>query len=161
VRVVDTTAPQVTCPTDVITEATASDGAVVFFGPPVTRDEVSAVTTTLSAASGSTFALGTTTVQVMAQDAAYNSASCTFKVTVQDPTAPQLECPESVVEEATSPDGALVVFAAPVTSDLVSTPIVTTSQPSMSALPLGNTTVDVSARDAAENKTTCSFVVRV
>jgi uncharacterized protein (TIGR03382 family) len=161
VHVVDTVAPQVACPADVFTEATASDGAVVNFSPPNTADAVSAPTITLSAASGSTFALGTTTVVATAVDAANNVATCTFTVTVQDTTAPLLACPADVVEEATGPEGALVMFPVPMSTDFVSTPTVTLSRKPMTPFPLGDTTVEVSSADAVGNESSCSFHVTV
>ena len=48
------------------------------------------VAITYSAASGSTFAIGTATVTATATDDAGNTATCTFDVTVVDTTVPTI-----------------------------------------------------------------------
>jgi MYXO-CTERM domain-containing protein len=162
VRVVDTTAPALICPESLMVEAADASGALVSYPDATATDAVtSPLTLSYSAITGATFTLGTTTVVASATDAANNTGTCSFTVTVLDTTAPQLECPVNIVEEATSSDGALVTYPAPVTSDLVSTPTVTLSPASMTQFALGDTTVEVSAEDAAGNATECSFTVKV
>jgi MYXO-CTERM domain-containing protein len=161
VTVKDTTPPAVTCPVDVLAEATSGAGAAVSFGAPVANDPVSTPVVTLSKESNTVFALGTTKVTATARDAANNTATCTFNVIVADTTPPELLCPESVVAEATSSEGALVTYTEPAATDLVGTPTVTISSPSMSAFPLGDTEVEATASDAAGNRATCTFTVSV
>ena len=83
VSVRDTTAPSVNCPADIVAAAApgASSAAVNF--QITANDTVSAVTVTSSPASGSAFAVGTTTVSVTAKDAAGNTSTCSFNVTVR------------------------------------------------------------------------------
>jgi hypothetical protein len=54
----------------------------VNFTAPTATDNCSTPTVTTSLASGSTFPVGTTTVNVTATDQALNSSSCSFTVTV-------------------------------------------------------------------------------
>jgi hypothetical protein len=84
----DLTAPVITVPADITTEATSSSGAVVTYG--VTVEDETDATPSLSCtpASGSTFPVGTTTVTCTASDAAGNTASATFTVTVTETTTP-------------------------------------------------------------------------
>jgi hypothetical protein len=84
----DTTPPVLTLPGNLVAEATGPSGAVVTFSASATDETDGAVAVTLNPASGSTFPLGTTTVNASAKDAAGNTATGSFTVTVQDTTAP-------------------------------------------------------------------------
>jgi hypothetical protein len=83
----DTTPPVLTVPADVTLQATGPDGAVHTFTASATDDTDPNPTVSCSPPSGSTFPLGTTTVTCTATDAAGNSSSASFKVTVEKPTA--------------------------------------------------------------------------
>ncbi|HZN93574.1 MAG TPA: HYR domain-containing protein, partial [Myxococcales bacterium] len=161
VRVVDTTAPAITCPANRVFEAASAAGAVVSFTPATATDAVSSVTPAHSPASQTSFPLGVTTVTAVAQDAAGNSASCTFTVTVADTTAPSVSCPGDQVVEATGAAGATVSYPAVQASDPVSTPTLAYSQAPGSQFGLGQTAVTVTATDAAGNAASCSFAVTV
>jgi len=82
VTVVDTTAPAITCPGNIVADATSPAGAVVSFAP-TASDNCSLASVTSSPASGSTFAIGDTAVTCTATDAAGNQANCAFKVHVK------------------------------------------------------------------------------
>jgi hypothetical protein len=83
VTVRDTTAPSVSCPADIVVAAApGAPSAAVNFNI-TTNDTVSAVNVTSNPASGSAFAVGTTTVNVAATDAAGNTSTCSFTVTVK------------------------------------------------------------------------------
>jgi hypothetical protein len=90
VTVVDTTPPSLSgVPADMVVEATGPDGAGVTWAPPAASDAVSgAVPVTCSAASGTTFPLGTTAVTCSADDSAGGHAEATFNVTVRDSIPP-------------------------------------------------------------------------
>ena len=82
----DRTAPVIESHAAVGAEATSSSGAIISYTSP-TADDGSTVT--CLPASGTTFALGTTTVTCNASDAAGNAATpTTFSVGVVDTTAP-------------------------------------------------------------------------
>ncbi len=84
VTVRDTTPPVLTLPANLTALAKSAGGATVTFTPTAT-DAVSAPVVMTSPLSGSVFALGTTTVNVTAKDAAGNTATGSFTVTVTDP----------------------------------------------------------------------------
>src|SRR5215218_4697165 len=161
VTVQDTTAPSIAAHDNVTAEATSADGAVVNYTNPAASDLVDDVAVTCGPPSGSTFALGTTTVTCTAIDDFGNTAQSTFTVTVEDTTAPELTLPGNITEEATGPNGAAVSFNA-TASDAVDGNVDVTCDPaSGSTFALGTTTVDCSATDAANNTATGSFTVKV
>jgi outer membrane protein OmpA-like peptidoglycan-associated protein len=165
VNVSDTTAPVISgVPADKIVEATGPSGAVVSWTAPTATDLVDgSITPVCSPASGSTFALGETTVTVTATDAAGNHSSKTFKVTVSDTTAPVISgVPADKIVEATGPSGAVVSWTAPTANDLVDGAITPVCSPaSGSTFALGETIVTVAATDTAGNHSSKSFKVTV
>ncbi len=88
VTVVDTTAPALTLPSSVTREATGPSGAVATYSASASDLVSGAVAANCSPASGSTFGMGTTTVNCSATDGAGNMSHGTFSVTVADHTAP-------------------------------------------------------------------------
>jgi hypothetical protein len=163
VRVRDTTPPAVACPADVLAEATGPAGAAVSFPSAVATDAVTAPpAVAYGAVSGSQFPQGETIVTATATDEAGNTASCSFRVTVRDTTAPAIACPASLSVRTPKKEGAYVSYAAPTATDAVTPiPTVTASPPSGFFFPVGATTVTGTATDDAGNAATCSFEVTV
>src|SRR5262249_24005269 len=114
-------------------------------------------------ASGSTFALGTTTVTLTATDAHNNSTTTTFTITVVDTTPPVIAAHADVTVEATSAAGANVTFPASATSDAVDGAGVASVGPASGTLfHLGDTVVTETATDAHGNVATpVTFTVHV
>ena len=81
VTVVDTTPPAITCPANISVVAGSGGTAVVTYAA-VASDIAGPVSLTYSPASGSTFAVGTTSVTATATDQVGLQASCAFTVTV-------------------------------------------------------------------------------
>ena len=135
-----------TLPTEpIVAEATGAGGAAVQYTASASDLVDGAVTPVCSAASGSTFAIGTTTVECSATDVHGNTSTGSFDITVQDTTAPTLTLPADITVEATTADGATVNYTASA-SDLVDgavTPVC--SAASGSTFALGTTTVECSA----------------
>ncbi|OJH41452.1 hypothetical protein BON30_11400 [Cystobacter ferrugineus] len=163
VTVRDTTSPAVFCPGDVTVEGTEAAGAHVDFRSPTATDgRMASPHVTLSAAPGSLFGFGSHTVTATATDAAGNTSSCSFVVTVSDTQVPSLACPDDLAVEATSPEGARVDFPPATASDGVRPAPTLTSQPaSGSTLAPGVHRVTVTATDLAGLHSTCSFRVSV
>src|SRR5262249_841544 len=116
---------------------------------------------TFSVPSGSTFALGTTTVTYSATDGHGNTASSSFTVTVVDTTAPTLSSAANQTLEATAPHGAAATYRATATDIVDGTdPVVFDIAPG-STFALGTTTVGYHATDAHGNTSTSSFTVTV
>lgn len=88
---VDRTAPTVDPVADIHIEGDSIGGAAVTFSVPAANDtDAGVVTTTCAPASGTLFAVGTTTVTCTARDHAGNQSNTTFSVEVTDTTAPSL-----------------------------------------------------------------------
>jgi hypothetical protein len=134
---------------------------VVTFVATALDDVDGPVDVTCAPVSGSTFRLGDTTVNCSATDATGNEATGSFVVTVEDTTAPTLNLPADMTRLATSAAGVVVNFTASAT-DLVDGSVTPICVPiSGSIFPLGTTTVNCSATDAAGNEATGSFSVTV
>jgi HYR domain len=155
------TPPTLTLPPDQTVEATGPDGATVTYTVSASYARDGILTPSCNPASGSTFALGPTTVTCSATDAHHNTATGSFTVTVQDTTPPSLNLPGNITAEATGPDGTAVTYTATAT-DLVDGSVpVSCSPESGSVFPLETTTVTCTATDAHHNTATGSFTVTV
>ncbi len=157
----DSTPPVITAPANIIAEATGPSGAVVDFTATAHDDVDGAVNVAANPPSGSTFPLGATTVQLSASDAAHNTATASFTVTVRDTTPPSLNIPLSLTFEATGPSGAVVSWVAWAT-DLVDGSVSVTCAPlSGGTFALGTTQVSCSAGDAHGNVARGNFPATV
>lgn len=91
VVVADASAPSIACPSNVTAGATVVQGceigAAISFPAPAASDNCGAVTVACVPASGSFFPIGSTTVTCTASDAAGNSVTCSFSVTVGAPAS--------------------------------------------------------------------------
>ncbi|NOJ92074.1 HYR domain-containing protein [Corallococcus coralloides] len=151
----------ITCPGDVVAEATSASGASVSY-PAASAVGMPPLAVTYSHESGSGFPLSSTSVTVTVVDGAARTASCGFSVTVRDTTAPELTCSGEVVAEAVGRTGAPVDFPAPTATDAVTAaPTLSLSHERGSTFPLGTTPVTATATDAAGNSATCSIPVTV
>lgn len=105
--VVDREAPQITRPADVSVTAFGSAPAVVNYSTPAATDNCQGVNVVCTPPSGSSFPIGSTTVNCNATDAAGNTASCSFKVTVNQQS--ELPLTPSVASSDQKP-GSLLVY---------------------------------------------------
>jgi hypothetical protein len=162
VSVVDTTPPAVTVPGNVVAEATSAAGAVVNYSAATAVDVVDGpLPAVCSPASGSTFALGGTTVTCSATDAHGNTGAATFTVTVRDTTAPTLSLPAAVATDATGPAGAVVVYAATAVDTVDGAVPVFCAPTSGATFSIGTTIVTCAATDKSGNTRSGTFPVTV
>jgi len=158
----DTTPPVVTVPANYTTEADGPTGTAVVFTSSALDIVDGSVATSCAPASGSTFALGTTTVTCNATDHAGNPGSRSFTVTVRDTTPPVVAAHGDVTVEATNSAGAIASFSVPGASDIVDGAVAVTCAPaSGSVFAVGDTSVTCSATDAHHNTGTGNFQVHV
>ncbi len=88
ITVIDNTPPTISCPVNITVNAIAGTCAAPVTFTVGSSDNCSVPSVALDHASGSSFPVGTTTVHATATDAAGNSSSCSFTVTVKDITPP-------------------------------------------------------------------------
>lgn len=164
---VDCTLPKVECVESMTVEALGPGGAQVQYLPPrSTRDDsLLPVTVGYTPAPGTVFPWQKDapphTVKVTAYDGVGNENHCEMKVSVNDSTAPWIQCrPERLHAEATAMEGAPVFFQVSA-NDAVFLDRVEFSTPSGSFFPVGETEVKATAVDGANNRSECTFWVDV
>jgi ELWxxDGT repeat protein len=163
IAVVDRTGPLLLCPERVEQEATGPNGVKAHFFV-VANDAVtqaSQLSLVYQPPLGTEFPVGTTPVTVTATDAALNMSPCTFLLTVRDTTPPRLRCPSDVFRVAMSEEALTVNYTVVAPDDVSGNSQLIIDHPSGSRFPLGETTVNVQARDGAGNTAQCSFKVMV
>ncbi len=161
VTVRDTTPPTLNLPGIITAEATGPSGAAVTFTTSATDLVDGSRPVTCDHLSGSTFPLGSTTVQCTATDTHNNTAHGSFTVLVRDTTPPTLTLPSDITAEATGPTGAAVTFSVSATDLVDGSRPVTCDHLSGSTFPLGSTTVQCTATDTHNNTAHGSFTVIV
>ncbi|HEX6161540.1 MAG TPA: HYR domain-containing protein, partial [Thermoanaerobaculia bacterium] len=147
--------PQLLLPGHISEEATSAAGAVVHYS--ASALDGSAVTCT--PASGSTFALGTTTVSCSATNSD-GTSTATFTVTVVDTTGPVIDAPP-VFFEATSAAGANATYTVTATDAVDGSVAVSCTPASGTFFPFGETEVSCTATDSRLNGEVASFILTV
>jgi PKD repeat protein len=189
----DTLPPVITVPEDITAQATTANGVTVVTYSVSAEDNVDGTATleedntltqdddggtieiSCDPASGSEFPVGETTVECTATDAAGNSDTESFMVTVNPPvppadtTPPTLTIPEDIEADATTANGVTVVTYSVSAEDNVDgtatleedntltqdddggTIEISCDPASGSEFPVGETTVECTATDAAGN----------
>ena len=157
---VDHTAPALLgMPGSRTVEANGPGGSVANYTSPTATDSLDGPIALVSCSppSGSTFALGTTTVTCSATDAHGNTGTSAFQITVADTGPPTLVVPAPRSVYATSSDGisdsdpAITSFVSSASAvDLVD-PHPTVTSDIHSVIPVGDTPVTFFARDASGN----------
>lgn len=163
VTVTDATPPVVAKVTADLNLIAGSDcKATATWVAPQFSDNCSVVSVTSSHNSGSVFMMGTTTVTYTAKDAAGNTTTSQFKVSVKDGTPPVVSnCPADIVVQAATGCSATATWTPPAFSDACSIVTVTSSHVPGATFVAGSTTVTYTGKDAAGNTAVCTFKVLV
>jgi len=156
VTVVDTTAPEIYAPTDIVLEADSVDQNIVNFDSATTVD-IQDVVIYLDAPD--VFPLGETTVTWTAVDTSGNSASATQTVTIIDTTAPALSIPDDQTVEATSLEQTFVNIGQAEAHDITGISSIVNNAPNV--FPLGSTLISWTATDNHGNITTAYQTITV
>jgi hypothetical protein len=169
VTVLDTTAPVINCPMDiVIGNDPDSCGALVNIAIPFTDDNCSidSVVNTYTGTADATayYPVGTTNIIYTVYDGSGNSASCSFSVTVEDEQAPDLTCQTDTVElfldsicNAMIPD---LTSTVSVTENCPASITITQDiLPGQTFMMVQDTVVEIIATDIAGNSDTCYIPV--
>jgi hypothetical protein len=104
----DTTPPELTIPGHLTVEATSPGGATITYDSSAIDDVDGSVAVTCAPSSGSTFAIGATTVSCSAADSAGNTSTSSFTVTVVDTTPPQITAISVSPDVVWPPNGKMV-----------------------------------------------------
>jgi len=165
VTIKDTEAPVCHLPANITqNNAVGQCSAVVNYTATAT-DNCPGATISCSPTSGSTFPVGTTTVNCTASDTSPDSpdTNCSFTVTIKDTQAPTLSaCPANI--SVTSSGGCQVVnYTPPTATDNCGSATVVCSPPSGFCFAPGTTTVTCTASDTSPDSpdASCSFTVTV
>jgi hypothetical protein len=158
----NSTAPTITAPAEVTKEATGPKGAAVTYSASATSS-VAGVRLSCTPRSGSTFAIGETTVNCTATDGHGNVATASFKVIVTDKTPPVIHgVPANIEKEATSLSGAEVTYTNPTATDIVDGTVPVICAPaSGSTFAIGETMVKCTATDSHGNSAEATFKVTI
>src|SRR6185436_6489252 len=161
VTVNDAEPPLLVCPANIVTNTAPGLCAQVVAYTPTASDNCPGVTVTCNPAAGSSFGTGTTPVACTATDAAGNTNTCSFIVTVNDTEPPVAVCPANIVTNSASGLCTQVVAYAPGATDNCPGVTVTCTPPTGSSFGTGTTPVTCTAADTAGNTSSCSFTVTV
>ncbi len=145
--VVDTTAPTITPPANMVIEAQSLNNNTVTLSQAQATDAVAVDSITNDAPS--LFSLGETIVTWTATDSSGNSANATQIISLVDTTSPSILPVSDITLEATSSDENQVSLVPPSAEDGISQVTVTNDAPSLFSL--GETTVTWTATDTAGN----------
>ena len=167
VLVRDHEAPMLTLPSGLRRTAPGAGGAAIAFSVNATDRVDGAVQPVCRPASGSRFAIGTTTVTCTALDAHGNRAKGSFTVMVShgtaavDTVAPTLVLPPTVQLEATGAGGARATYTVLANDDRDGSLVPRCVPSSGATFPVGTTVVRCVATDSAGNQAQRSFAVTV
>jgi hypothetical protein len=170
ITLVDTTAPVLSnVSADIAKEANGPTGSIVGFTNPTAIDNLDGPLAGVGClpVSGSTFALGLTTVTCSATDLHGNTGSASFDVTVADTTPPALVIPNSFGIHASTPEGiarthpTISGFLASASASDIVDPNPTVANNAPAFLPVGTTDVTFTAQDASGNATSRSSSIVV
>ena len=164
----DAVKPVVIVPDNISIQTISNDEYTVTFSISATDDVDGNIIPICSSNSGSSFPIGLTTVTCTATDSMGNVGIGTFTVTIinttatGDVTSPSFTSKQNIILEATTSNGATVIYDLPQVTDnsgVVSIPnCVPTSG---SFFPIGPTIVTCTATDAAGNQGSTTFTVTV
>ncbi|WP_134704978.1 HYR domain-containing protein [Ammoniphilus sp. YIM 78166] len=107
------------------------------------------------------FPVGSHTVTCTATNASGDTAECSFAVTVNDTEPPQLTCNDMTVPADPGQCSAVVSEYDVTVSDNCPGVTLVCDPPPGSAFPMGPSTVNCTATDAAGHQTSCSFTITV
>jgi len=157
VTIIDTTAPLLTVPQDVVTEAVSISDNTVKLGTATATDIIDIDSITSDAPE--TFPFGETIVTWTATDTSGNSVTGTQKVTIIDTTAPNIITPDDVTSEATDPESNMIPIGTASATDIIDIDSITSDAPE--TFPFGDTIVTWTATDSSGNSATGTQKVTV
>lgn len=165
ITVQDTTLPEIICPSDItVNNDPGTSSASVTYTAPTGTDNCPGVDTTqtVGLGSGATFPIGTTTNTFVVTDAAGNTASCSFTVTVNDTENPTAVCQDITVQ--LDAGGNTSITAQQVdngSSDACGISSLNVNPNTFTCANVGPNTVTLTVTDKNGNSSTCNATVKV
>ncbi len=145
---------------DITEEATGPDGASATYVLPTAQDAVDGlVTVVCTPISGSVFALGENIVECTASDSSGNSSTESFRIIVEDTTAPFLVVPPNAEVIFEGVLTTVDIGVATATDAVDPSPVISNNAPSQ--FPLGETLVIWTATDFSGNSDSQTQIVNV
>ena len=161
VKVFDNQAPVISCPSNISQSTDAGNCTAVVTFNVTASDNCSISSVVSNPASGSTFSIGTTTVNSIATDVHGNTSTCSFSVTITDNEVPVITCSGNITQNADQGNCSAIVTFSVTATDNCGNPTVVSSPASGSTFNVGTTTVNSVATDGNGNTSACSFTVAV
>jgi len=157
------TSPTLTLPADSTVEGDSTGGATAAYVVTASdTEDGGALAPSCSPAVGAHLNLGPNTISCTATDSNGLPTSGSFVITVEDTTAPTLVGLPGDVSLTTTTSGATLTYTPPTATDIVdASPSILCSTASGATIPVGDTTVTCTARDASGNSSSASFVAHV
>ena len=150
ISIIDSTAPELMTPANIIQEAEDMASNSVILGDAQSSDIIGVLAIENDAPE--VFPFGETIVTWTATDTSGNSISSTQLVTIVDTIAPSITAPESIIVEAISEQENVVVLENSIVEDISEIDSITNDAPEF--FPLGETIVTWTAKDNAGNMAT-------
>ncbi len=165
ITITDQLAPTLSCPAPISQNADPGQCSKVITYTVSSSDNCPGqmVTQTAGLASGAMFPIGTTINAFMVTDAAGNTATCSFEVTILDGETPEIICPAPIVMNSSPGSCDAIVNYSVSTDDNCpgETLTQTAGLPSGSIFPVGITTNTFVVTDGSGNTASCSFDVEI
>ena len=157
ISVIDTTAPEIEQPLDVIMDASSKSNNTVNLDKINVIESISDVVITTNAPLYYEF--GETLVTWTATDTSGNSASTTQIINVIDISAPSLDTPQNIIIDAVNTTNFIEIGFATVDDIIDDSPTITNDAPEV--FPLGETLVTWTATDKFENSSSSIQIISV
>lgn len=157
ISIIDTTAPSIIPPDDIVVEAKDATSNVVPIGTAKAEDlvEVSIINNDAP----DVFPIGDTMVTWTAIDSSGNTATAKQKISIIDTTSPSIIAPDTIQVEATSKSENNVDIGKATASDIIGIKNITNDAPAV--FPVGETTVTWTATDLGGLSSTATQTVKV
>lgn len=150
------------CPpsTNIVSCAVVNGQLPVTYPTPTASSTCGPITSIVcTPASGSSFPVGTTTVNCTATDLGGHTATCSFTVTVSRPPLPTIACPPNItVNSACGAACAVVNYPPP---GIANGTVTGCTPPSGTCFPIGSTIVTCRAVNICNDRVSCTFTVTV
>ena len=157
ITVVDTTAPTIVTPQNIVSEAVNPTLNFIQLGELDASDSVDIES--ISNDKPIIFPFGDTTVIWTVTDTSGNISQVTQTITVIDTTSPDISAPSDIVAEATDLSNNVVELGEATVYDIMSVESITNDAPEF--FPVGETTVTWTATDSSGNSSTATQIVTI